>query len=90
MYEFHKIITDFTGLSPILDILQFLLPKAGVGGGVEAREHVDLLRLIEFTLIFLAGVGTFFGLGLAVTAKRFSVKIDPKIEQVKDMLAHAH
>jgi Na+-translocating ferredoxin:NAD+ oxidoreductase RNF subunit RnfB len=63
---------------------------AGVGGGVEAKEHVELVPLLKFTAIFLAGVGLVFGLGLAFAAKRFSVKIDPRVEQVKDNLAHAH
>lgn len=63
---------------------------AGVGGGVEAKEHVDFAPLIKFTIIFLAGVGTIFGLGLAFAAKRFSVQIDPRVEKVKDVLAHAH
>jgi electron transport complex protein RnfB len=63
---------------------------AGVGGGVEAKEKVDLMPLLKFTLIFLAGIGTVFGLGLAFAAKKFSVKIDPRVEQVKEVLAHAH
>jgi Na+-translocating ferredoxin:NAD+ oxidoreductase RNF subunit RnfB len=63
---------------------------AGVGGGVEAKEYVDFAAALKFTLIFLAGVGIIFGLGLAFAAKRFSVKIDPRVEQVKDVLAHAH
>lgn len=63
---------------------------AGVGGGVDAKEHVDIIPVLKFTLIFLAGIGTIFGLGLAFAAKRFSVKIDPRVEQVKDVLAHAH
>ncbi|MDH4232607.1 MAG: RnfABCDGE type electron transport complex subunit B, partial [Nitrospirota bacterium] len=63
---------------------------AGVGGGVEAKEKVDLIPLLEWTLIFLAGVGTIFGLGLAFAAKRFAVQIDPRVEKVKDVLAHAH
>jgi Na+-translocating ferredoxin:NAD+ oxidoreductase RNF subunit RnfB len=63
---------------------------AGVGGGVEAKEQVDLLPVVKWTLVFLAGVGTVFGLGLAFAAKRFAVAINPKVEQVKDVLAHAH
>ncbi len=46
--------------------------------------------MMKYTLIFLAGIGTIFGLGLALTAKKFSVKTDPKVEQVMDVLAHAH
>ncbi len=63
---------------------------AGVGGGVEAKEHVDLLPLMKFTLVFLAGVAAVFGFGLAFAAKRFAVKVDPRVEKVKDVLAHAH
>jgi H+/Na+-translocating ferredoxin:NAD+ oxidoreductase subunit B len=90
MPEIQTIITDILGLLQLPDLYHFLVPHVGVGGGVEAKEHVELVPLLKFTLIFLAGIGTMFGIGLAVTAKKFSVKIDPKIEQVKDVLAHAH
>ncbi len=63
---------------------------AGVGGGVEGKEKVDIVPLIKWTLIFLAGLGTVFGLGIAMAAKRFAVEIDPRVEKVVDVLAHAH
>lgn len=63
---------------------------AGVGGGVEAKEKIDLVPLVKFTLVFLAGLSAIFGLGLAFAAKRFVVQIDPRVEKVKDVLAHAH
>ena len=63
---------------------------AGVGGGVEVRETVDLVQLVKFTAIFLLGLSAVFGLGLAYAAKRFSVKEDPRVEQVSECLAHAH
>jgi hypothetical protein len=90
MFEIQKIIFDVFGLFQLPDIYHFLIPHAGVGGGVEAKEHVSLLPVMKSTLLFLAGIGTIFGIGLAITAKKFAVKIDPKIEQVKDVLAHAH
>jgi hypothetical protein len=90
MFEIHNLINDIFGLLQITDIYQFLIPQVGVGGGVEAKEHTELLPLIKSTLIFLAGVGTVFGLGLALTAKRFTVQIDPRVEKVLDVLAHAH
>jgi electron transport complex protein RnfB len=79
------------GLFALL-LLLFYTPvlHAGVGGGVEAKEKVDIVPLVKFTLVFLAGLGTIFGLGLAFAAKRFVVQIDPKVEKVKDVLAHAH
>ncbi len=63
---------------------------AGVGGGVEGKEKVDIVPLIKWTLVFLAGLGTVFGTVLAMAAKRFAVEIDPRVEKVKDVLAHAH
>ncbi|HXW68767.1 MAG TPA: (Fe-S)-binding protein [Dissulfurispiraceae bacterium] len=90
MYEVQKIISDAAGFFQLADISHFILPHVGVGGGVEAREHVDIVPLIKFTLIFLAGVSAVFGFGLAFAAKRFAIKIDPRVEQVKDVLAHAH
>jgi Na+-translocating ferredoxin:NAD+ oxidoreductase RNF subunit RnfB len=90
MHEIVRIIADVLGLLQLADISHFLVPHVGVGGGVEAREHVDIVPLIKWTLIFLAGIGAVFGVGLAFAAKRFAVKIDPRVEQVKDCLAHAH
>lgn len=63
---------------------------AGVGGGVEVRETVDLVELLKFTAIFLLGLSAVFGMGLAYAAKRFSVKEDPRVDQVSEHLAHAH
>ncbi len=63
---------------------------AGVGGGVEAKESVDIVPLLKFSLVFLAGLGAVFGSGLAFAAKKFAVQIDPRVEQVTDVLAHAH
>lgn len=67
-----------------------ILPHAGVGGGIEAKESIEFGPLIKFTLIFVASVAALFGVGLAFAAMKFAVKIDPRVEQVKDVLAHAH
>ncbi len=90
MFEIQEIITNLLRLFHQIDMSHFLIPHVGVGGGVEAKEHVDLVPLLKYTLIFLAGISTIFGLGLALTAKKFSVKIDPRVQQVLDVLAHAH
>ncbi len=63
---------------------------AGVGGGVEARETVDIVDVLKFTAIFLIGISAIFGVGLAFAAKRFAVQEDPRIDQVSEVLAHAH
>jgi Na+-translocating ferredoxin:NAD+ oxidoreductase RNF subunit RnfB len=80
-----------TGLAAVFMILLFAtMTYAGVGGGIEAREKVDIVPLVKWTLVFLAGLGAVFGASLAIAAKRFAVQIDPRVEKVKDVLAHAH
>ena len=56
---------------------------AGVGGGVEGKpaDQIHISDLITWTLVFLAGLGSVFGLGIAFAAKRFAVQIDPRVEK---------
>ena len=63
---------------------------AGVGGGVEVRETVDIWELVKFTAVFLLGISAPFGIGLAFAAKKFAVKEDPRCEQVSEFLDNAH
>lgn len=89
-----KTILDIMQTITGADLWQFInsmpLPNVGVGGGIEAKETVDFMQVIQFTFVFVAGVSAVFGLGLAVTAKKFAVKMDPRIEEVKEVLANAH
>ena len=50
----------------------------------------DALPVLKFTLAFLGGLGVFFGIGLAVAAQKFAVKVDPKVEQVRNALPGAN
>ncbi len=88
--DITKILTDLLQCIRLFDINQIPLPLAGVGGGVEAKEYVNLRDTLVFTAIFLAGIGTVFGIGLAFAAKKFAVKTDPRVEKILDVLAHAH
>jgi electron transport complex protein RnfB len=90
MVEIQNIFSYIFQLLQLADIFHFTIPFAGVGGGIDAKEHVQFVQILKSTLIFLAGIGVIFGLGLALAARRFSVKINPRVEQVKDVLAHAH
>ena len=71
----------------ILTLFTVAAAFAGVGGGIEAKEKVDIVSLVQWTLVFLAGLGTVFGVGLAIAAKRFAVEVDPRVEKVLDVLA---
>jgi electron transport complex protein RnfB len=63
---------------------------AGVGGGVEAKESVDVVQLLRAAITFLALLSLVFGIGLALAAKKFFVKTDPRVEKITEVLAHAH
>ncbi|MBI4687267.1 MAG: Fe-S cluster domain-containing protein [Nitrospirae bacterium] len=78
----------------LFDLIELInhipLPMLGVGGAVEAKEYVNLAQVVKFTVIFVAGVSAVFGVGLAFAAKKFAVKLDPRIEEVLGTLANAH
>ncbi len=85
---------DLNLTKTLLDLIHLIdsirLPMLGVGAPVEGREQVDILSVLKFTAIFLAGLGAVFGIGLAMAARRFATEVDPRVEQVLDVLAHAH
>ncbi len=83
-----NIIKIFTDLFQTFN--EIPLPMLGVGAGVEAKESVDLIEVLKFSAAFLLGISALFGIGLALAAKKFAVKEDPRVEQVSEVLAHAH
>lgn len=70
-------------------ILNDLIPRAGVGGSVEAMKEVPW-ELVTNGLIVLGILGVGFGITLAIIAARFVVKVDPKVEQVRETLPGAN
>src|SRR3990170_528928 len=66
-----------------------LIPHAGVGGSVEAVEYVAP-KTILLALGVLGALGVLFGIALAMVAARFIVKVDPKVEQVRETLPGAN
>lgn len=66
-----------------------LVPLVGVGGSVESLEFVPW-DYVGFGLVVLAGLGIVFGIALALVAARFVVKVDPKVEQVRETLPGAN
>ncbi len=67
-----------------------IVPQTGVGGGIEVKESVDVVTVLMDVAIFLVALAGIFGVGLAMAAQRFAVKIDPRIDEVKGVLAGAH
>jgi electron transport complex protein RnfB len=66
-----------------------LVPVVEAGGGVEATGIVPM-STVYVTLIVLAGLGIVFGVALAIVAAKFVVKVDPKVEQVRETLPGAN
>lgn len=66
-----------------------LIPQVGVGGSVETLEKVPV-DIVVYGLIVLAALGIVFGIALAIVAARFVVKVDPKVEKVRDALPGAN
>lgn len=90
MYDLQGIVMDIYELFQGISSFHYLIPKVGVGGAVEVTGPIDFKSLITFTFIFLAGLGAIFGLGLAFAAQKFAVKVDPKVEMVRDVLPGAN
>lgn len=66
-----------------------LVPLAEAGGATEATGIVPV-STVYTTLIVLAALGIVFGVALAIVAARFVVKVDPKVEQVRETLPGAN
>ncbi len=66
-----------------------LVPLVGVGESAEAMEFVPN-DLVVNGLIVLGILGVIFGIALAIVASRFIVKVDPKVEQVRETLPGAN
>jgi len=66
-----------------------LVPLVDAGAPVEASGNVPA-STVYTTLIVLAMLGIVFGVALALIAARFVVKVDPKVEQVRETLPGAN
>jgi electron transport complex protein RnfB len=69
--------------------LNNLLPQIGAEGGAAADGSIPW-DTVTMTLIVLAGLGIVFGVALAIVAARFVVKVDPKVEKVRETLPGAN
>jgi len=79
-----------TAFSHVLSaFINKLVPLVGVGGSVESVEFVEI-KTIVYAVALLAVLGVIFGIALAIVASRFVVKVDPKVEQVRETLPGAN
>lgn len=94
--EFSNIIASLfqTGLDIFSHILQsgfsHLIPAVEAGSPAGVTTAISVLPLLKTALIFLAGFALVFGVALALIARYFHTKSDPKVEAIEDLLAHAH
>src|SRR3990172_3831773 len=83
----HALISAFH--YAVSALFTHLIPQVGVGGSVEAVEYVAPMT-IYLALGVLGALGVIFGIALAMVAARFIVKVDPKVEQVRETLPGAN
>ncbi len=72
------------------DIVPMLQAGGGKAAASAAAASFDPIAIVKFTVIFLGGMGVLFGFGLAFAAQKFSVKVDPKVTQVRNALPGAN
>jgi electron transport complex protein RnfB len=55
------------------------------------RSEMDpyLLKMALIAVVVLGCIGLVFGIGLAMAAQKFAVKVNPKVEEVVEVLAGA-
>lgn len=90
MFDLQKVLSDIFEVLQGFSALKFIIPKVAAEEVAGVSGHIDLKQLLTFTFIFLAGLGAVFGIGLAFAAQKFAVKVDPKIEMVRDILPGAN
>ena len=83
----HILITAFQYMMSVF--INKLVPLVGVGGSVESMESVPV-SLVMYGAIVLGVLGIIFGIALAIVAARFVVKVDLKVEQVREILPGAN
>ena len=91
MLETLNIIATFLDiLGNLIQAFWHIVPQAGVGGGMEVKESINVAVLLKDVLVFIAAFGAVFGVALAMAAQRFAVEVDPRVEKVRGVLAGAH
>lgn len=68
-------------------ITAFFAPQAQATDG---SAPVNVAQLLGSSLVFLAIMALVFGVLLALIAKKFFVKTDPRVDEITEALAHAH
>jgi electron transport complex protein RnfB len=89
MYEqlTHVLIQVLTHTLSLVSNTVMPLVEAGVAAPPEGTVPTST---VYTSLVVLAGLGIVFGVLLAVIAARFVVKVDPKVEQVRETLPGAN
>ena len=89
MFE-HAVHMITRTLVELMDLfINDFIPQAGVGGSIAAMEKVPV-EVVYISVVFLAAVGVVFGISLAFIASKFTVKMDPRVEQVREVLPGAN
>ncbi len=85
----HFVSRFFQTVARFSNEIPFIM-AGGAGSGAEVSKSVHLGIIIKHSLLFLGGFAVLFGTILALAAKKWFVKTDPRIEKALEVMAHAH
>jgi Na+-translocating ferredoxin:NAD+ oxidoreductase subunit B len=67
-----------------------IVPVVETPAAAAGAKTIDVVPLLKTAVIFLTGFALVFGVALALIARYFHTKTDPKVEKAEELLAHAH
>jgi len=84
-------LRSFFEISGLLQLYEFIIPQLKYALPVDPDIFpINLFEMLLYVFIFLAVFGVVSAYMLAIVAARFVVKIDPKVEKVRDVLPGAN
>ncbi len=80
--RFFQALAKFSNAIPLF--------MTGDAGSVSVSRNIQLGLILKHSLVFLGGFAVLFGVFLALAAKKWFVKTDPRVEKALEVMAHAH
>lgn len=91
MFDLLAYLKSFLEMGNLIEILEFIIPQSKYALPVDPKIlPINLPKMLFYTFIFLVVFGAVAAYMLVVVAARFAVKVDPRIEKVRDVLPGAN
>jgi Na+-translocating ferredoxin:NAD+ oxidoreductase RNF subunit RnfB len=91
VFDLHIYLISFFEIGRLMELYEFVIPQLKYALPVDPDIlPINLFEMLIYTLIFLTAFGIVTAYMLAIVAARFAVKIDPRVEKVRDILPGAN